>query len=113
MEGELDIELKATAAADTLASETNAPATANERSNFLSAARASLAARKQFSLDDELRSIEAAYISAAQDIAGGNISHAARLLGVSRTTLYNRMESIARANRKPNFLKCLKRAENY
>ncbi|MBK6637660.1 MAG: sigma-54-dependent Fis family transcriptional regulator [Rhodocyclaceae bacterium] len=104
MEGELDIELKATAAADTLASETNAPATANERSNFLSAARASLAARKQFSLDDELRSIEAAYISAAQDIAGGNISHAARLLGVSRTTLYNRMESIARANRKPNFL---------
>ena len=36
------------------------------------------------------------YIEAALRLAHGNVSQAARLLGINRTTLYNRMESFAR-----------------
>ncbi|MBU0751931.1 MAG: sigma-54 dependent transcriptional regulator [Gammaproteobacteria bacterium] len=51
-----------------------------------------------FSLDRLLRQWERAYINAAQDLAQGNISHAAKLLGVNRTTLYNRIETLSRAD---------------
>jgi DNA-binding NtrC family response regulator len=50
-----------------------------------------------FSLDDTLNRWEAAYIAAAQQLTHGNISQAAKLLGVNRTTLYNRMDVLARA----------------
>jgi DNA-binding NtrC family response regulator len=46
-----------------------------------------------FSLDDMLMEQERLYISAALDIAQNNISEAAKLLGINRTTLYSRMES--------------------
>lgn len=36
---------------------------------------------------------ERGYIDAALKLAHGNVSQAARLLGINRTTLYNRMES--------------------
>jgi DNA-binding NtrC family response regulator len=49
--------------------------------------------RGGFSLDDTLRSWERAYIEAALRMAGGNMSQAARLLGVNRTTLYSRMNA--------------------
>jgi two-component system nitrogen regulation response regulator GlnG len=49
-----------------------------------------------FSLDETLRRWEAAYIAAAQQLTHGNISQAAKLLGVNRTTLYNRIEVLAR-----------------
>jgi DNA-binding NtrC family response regulator len=51
-----------------------------------------------FSLDEILRRWEAAYIAAAQQLTHGNISQAAKVLGVNRTTLYNRMDVLARAN---------------
>jgi transcriptional regulator of acetoin/glycerol metabolism len=35
-------------------------------------------------------------LQAALRLAHGNVSQAARLLGINRTTLYNRMESFAR-----------------
>ena len=44
-----------------------------------------------FSLDDTLRSWERAYIEAALRLTRGNVSQAARLLGINRTTLYSRM----------------------
>ena len=50
----------------------------------------------RFSLDASLRRWEQAYIDAAQRLAHGNISQAARILGLNRTTLYNRMEALAR-----------------
>jgi two-component system nitrogen regulation response regulator GlnG len=50
-----------------------------------------------FSLEDTLRQWEAAYIAAAQQLTHGNISQAARLLGINRTTLYNRMDVLARS----------------
>lgn len=49
-----------------------------------------------FSLEDTLRQWEAAYIAAAQQLTHGNVSQAARLLGINRTTLYNRMDVLAR-----------------
>jgi len=51
-----------------------------------------------FSLDDTLNRWEAAYIAAAQQLTHGNISQAAKLLGINRTTLYNRMDVLARAH---------------
>lgn len=54
-----------------------------------------------FSLDTALAEMEQAYIDAALSIAEGNVSQAARLLGVNRTTLYSRMESSS-SNRSTN-----------
>ncbi len=51
-----------------------------------------------FSLDRHLRELEADYIDAALELASGNISEAARLLGVNRTTLHSRLGS----HEKPN-----------
>ena len=49
-----------------------------------------------FRLDQLLAETERNYIEAAMRLAHGNVSQAARLLGINRTTLYNRMESFAR-----------------
>ncbi len=56
-------------------------------------ARRRLESGQPFSLTETLSAIERAYIDAALDIAQGNVSQAARLLGLNRTTLYNRMET--------------------
>lgn len=47
--------------------------------------------RPGFRLDAELEQLEVAYIHAALELGDGNLSKAARLLGVNRTTLYSRM----------------------
>ncbi|MBL8502858.1 MAG: sigma-54-dependent Fis family transcriptional regulator [Rhodocyclaceae bacterium] len=52
--------------------------------------------RGQFKLDDTLLRWEWGYIQAALKLSHGNVSQAARLLGVNRTTLYNRMEVLER-----------------
>ena len=49
-----------------------------------------------FSLDRLLAETEKNHIEAALRLAHGNVSQAARLLGINRTTLYNRMESFAK-----------------
>jgi two-component system nitrogen regulation response regulator GlnG len=53
-------------------------------------------AQGEFNLDRLLRQWERAYINAAQQLAQGNLSQAAKLLGVNRTTLYNRIETLSR-----------------
>jgi DNA-binding NtrC family response regulator len=44
-----------------------------------------------FRLDDEVAEFEARYISAALRMSAGNLSKAARLLGINRTTLYSKV----------------------
>jgi DNA-binding NtrC family response regulator len=47
-----------------------------------------------FDLDELLMGYTARYIDAAMDLAHGNVSEAAKLLGIARTTLYSRMEAV-------------------
>ena len=47
-----------------------------------------------FNLDGMLKSWEQGYIEAAMKLTRGNVSQAAKLLGINRTTLYSRMESL-------------------
>lgn len=49
-----------------------------------------------FSLEVTLFRWEEAYIEAAKRLANGNISQTARILGINRTTLYNRLDLLAR-----------------
>ena len=42
-------------------------------------------------LDELLQSLERGYIEAALKLTRGNVSQAAKLLGVNRITLYSRM----------------------
>jgi transcriptional regulator with GAF, ATPase, and Fis domain len=51
-----------------------------------------------FSLDRHLREQEGQYISAAMELAAGNISEAAKLLGINRTTLHSRMGAHEKLN---------------
>jgi DNA-binding NtrC family response regulator len=51
-----------------------------------------------FNLDQFLHEQESRHISAALELASGNISEAAKMLGINRTTLYSRIE----AHEKPN-----------
>ena len=44
-----------------------------------------------FNLDETLKAWERGYIEAALRLTRGNVSQAAKLLGVNRTTLYSRM----------------------
>jgi DNA-binding NtrC family response regulator len=48
-----------------------------------------------FRLDDELAGLERQYIETALRLGGGNLSQAARLLGVNRTTLYSRLARLS------------------
>jgi two-component system nitrogen regulation response regulator GlnG len=57
------------------------------------AARSHLQGAERIDLDATLAAWERSYIDAALELSGGNVSEAARRLGVSRTTLYSRMES--------------------
>ncbi len=51
--------------------------------------------RAGFVLDEALAEWERRYIQAALRLSGGNLSKAARLLGVKRTTLYMRLQRLA------------------
>ncbi len=62
-----------------------APNSADARGDPVARARAELLLGKPFSLDAALKGAEQSYLDAALEIANGNISQAAKLLGVSRT----------------------------
>jgi two-component system nitrogen regulation response regulator GlnG len=68
----------------------------DEGNTLAGRARADLASGKPFSLDGALKEVELAYIDAALEAAQGNVSQAAKLLGISRTTLYGRLEAAGR-----------------
>lgn len=57
-------------------------------------ARRHLQRERTFNLDHTLKAWESGYIEAAMQLTHGNVSQAAKLLGINRTTLYSRMESL-------------------
>ena len=56
-------------------------------------ARKHLKYQQNFSLDNTLQQWEHSYVEAALKLTHGNVSQAAKLLGVNRTTLYSRIEA--------------------
>ncbi len=68
---------------------------------FLEAAKRQLQVQKSFSLDDTLRQWERGYVEAALAITHGNLTRAAKLLGIHRTTLYSRMQNYAHPGGAP------------
>ena len=77
-----------------------APPSDAVRGNPVERARAELLSGAPFSLDNVLRGVEQAYLDAALEIANGNMTQAAKLLGISRTTLYGRLEAAGRSGAK-------------
>ncbi|MGQ0656741.1 MAG: sigma-54-dependent transcriptional regulator [Chromatiales bacterium] len=61
----------------------------------LEAAAAQEMKGRGFTLDQALAEWERRYINVALRISGGNLSKAARLLGVNRTTLYSRLQRLS------------------
>jgi len=61
--------------------------------SVLEAAKKHLQMQKNFNLDLTLQEWEKGYVEAALLITQGNLSQAAKLLGIHRTTLYSRMQN--------------------
>jgi DNA-binding NtrC family response regulator len=68
-------------------------APAQDFKTLLEAARKHLQLQKNFNLDMTLQQWERGYVEAALSITHGNLSQAARLLGIHRTTLYSRIQN--------------------
>ncbi len=62
--------------------------------DLIEQAQKHLQRERSFSLDSLLKTWEQGYIEAAMKLTRGNVSQAAKLLGINRTTLYSRMESL-------------------
>jgi DNA-binding NtrC family response regulator len=65
----------------------------SDESVLLDAARRQLEADPDFRLDEVLKRWERGFVEAALALTNGNLSQAAKRLGVHRTTLYSRMQS--------------------
>jgi DNA-binding NtrC family response regulator len=79
-----------------LATELDLPPSATQQPDTDPQAVARLALQQpdNFNLDDFLLLQTSLYINAAMDLTHNNISEAAKLLGINRTTLYSRMEAL-------------------
>jgi DNA-binding NtrC family response regulator len=66
---------------------------AADRRSAVEAAKRQLLAARNFRLDETLGQLERSYVEAALALTSGNLSQAAKLLGVHRTTLYSRMQT--------------------
>ena len=90
LQSELDMESSDVEAAGRLGPATNFNA-------LLESARRQLQASRPFNLDDTLQLWERGYVEAALGITQGNLTRAARLLGIHRTTLYSRIQNYAQS----------------
>jgi len=73
--------------------ESPAPTAATEGGAILEQAMRQLERSGGFNLDETLKNWERGYIEAALRLTRGNVSQAAKLLGINRTTLYSRMQT--------------------
>ncbi|MET0916936.1 MAG: sigma-54 dependent transcriptional regulator [Burkholderiales bacterium] len=76
------------------------PGGAQDAKGLLDGAKRHLQSQKNFNLDVYLRMWEQSYVEAALHITHGNLSQAAKLLGIHRTTLYSRMQNYERVDDK-------------
>jgi DNA-binding NtrC family response regulator len=90
--------------AEQLATELDLPQNAltGKGPNSLTVARQTLQQTAQFNLDYLLQEQTALYIQAAMELTNDNISEAAKLLGMNRTTLYSRMEALQKNQKTPS-----------
>jgi DNA-binding NtrC family response regulator len=65
----------------------------NDAKALIDTARKQLQTLANFNLDATLRQWEKAYVEAALNMTNGNLSQAAKMLGINRTTLYSRMQT--------------------
>ena len=77
-----------------------APSPARGIAESSEAARQRLQSDSNFQLDQMLKELERSYVEAALEITHGNLSKAARMLGIHRTTLYSRMQSYEQASQE-------------
>jgi len=68
------------------------PGPSSDPQALIEQAQRHLQRERAFNLDDMLRAWEQSYIQAAMRLTHGNVSQAAKILGINRTTLYSRME---------------------
>ena len=68
----------------------------------LDAAKKHLQIQKNFNLDLTMQQWEKGYVEAALAITQGNLSQAAKLLGIHRTTLYSRMQNYGTPGEAPD-----------
>ena len=68
----------------------------------LEAAKKHLQIQKNFNLDLTMQQWEKGYVEAALAITQGNLSQAAKLLGIHRTTLYSRMQNYGTPGEAPD-----------
>ena len=73
--------------------ETSQPGPGGEEGAIVDQALRLLEQGGSFNLDDTLKAWERGYIEAALRLTRGNVSQAAKLLGINRTTLYSRMNT--------------------
>ena len=66
---------------------------ADDHRSAVEAAKRLLLTQRHFRLDEALGRLERSYVEAALALTNGNLSQAAKLLGVHRTTLYSRMQN--------------------
>jgi two-component system nitrogen regulation response regulator GlnG len=74
--------------------ESSSPGLSANPDTLVEQARRHLEQQRNFNLDEMLKTWEQGYIEAAMKITRGNVSQAAKVLGINRTTLYSRMESL-------------------
>jgi DNA-binding NtrC family response regulator len=71
-----------------------APGLPADAGTLVDQAQRHLQRERTFNLDQMLKAWEQGYIEAAMKLTRGNVSQAAKMLGINRTTLYSRMESL-------------------
>jgi len=81
---------------DLEASSSGEPGLSSDPGTLIEQAQRHLQRDRGFNLDEMLKAWEQGYIEAAMKLTRGNVSQAAKMLGINRTTLYSRMESLQR-----------------
>jgi DNA-binding NtrC family response regulator len=65
----------------------------NDAKSLFEMSKKHLQSQSNFNIDQVLRQWEKSYVEAALNMTHGNLSQAAKMLGINRTTLYSRMQS--------------------